>query len=85
MYNKAMSNALLPVTVPNNRGLQNPFSAIIATPEQSHNLLNFRDIGTAEYEQYVKFHILQQPSTTHPPVRKHKLLTMAAPREGKKR
>ena len=67
-----------------NRGQQNFFSGKKATPEQTHDLLNYRKIGSDGLEQHIKFRILKQ-STTEAPKRKHQLLTMAAPKKGKKR
>ena len=61
-----------------NRGLLNPFPDVHATPEeQSHDLLNYRDIGNEQFEQYVTHRIAQIPSTLQAPVRKKRLLTMS--------
>ncbi len=59
-----------------NRGLINAFSNIKATPEQSHDMLNFRKIGSCDLDNYINHFILKKPSTAAP-VRKNKLLTMA--------
>ena len=50
-------------TSPHNLGLQNSLSNIPATPEQAHDLLNFRNIGQAEFEAHVSYRILRTPST----------------------
>ena len=76
---------LFPACRSSNRGLVNVFSGQKATPEQAHDLLNFRRIGSEHLEQYIRVRILQQPST-NAPRRKHRLLTMACPKlESKKR
>ena len=77
--------ALLPITTDSNRGLVNVFSGVIATPEQSHDLLTFRTVGVQDFENFVKHRILKQPSSAIAPVRKRRLLTMAPRKEGKKR
>ena len=71
------ANRLLPHQLQINRGLFNPFSGQKATPEQASDMLTFRQIGTKAVQQYVTYHILQQPSSAHVPVRQHKLLTMS--------
>lgn len=54
----------------------NVFSGAKASPEQSCDMLNFRQIGSNELENYINHHILTIPST-NAPVRKKRLLTMA--------
>ena len=39
--------------------LLNPFSNKKATPEQQHDLLHFRQIGSVEFEKYIENYILQ--------------------------
>ncbi len=56
-----------------NRGLINPFSNRIASPEQEHDLLQFRQIGTTEY---IAYYILKQASI-HAPDRKKRLVTFS--------
>lgn len=59
-----------------NRGILNVFSGQKATPEQETDMINFRRIGRQAYFDYIKHHILQQPSFVKVPLRRHKLLTM---------
>ena len=44
------------------RGLINPFSNKKATFEQHHDLLNFREIGSAEFNKYIEYYILKLAS-----------------------
>ena len=76
---------LLPSSLECNRGLLNPFTNVHATSEQSHDLLNYRDIGNEQFEQYVTHRIAQIPSTLQAPVRKKRLLTMSLKKEKRKR
>ena len=46
----------------------------LATPEQSHDLLNFRKLGQEAYESYVSYKFLHAASS-NPPTRKKSLLT----------
>ena len=64
------------------RGLINPFSNKTATPQQSHDLLNFRQIGSVEFEKYVTYYILKQASIQ---VQSHKKqsLTFTEKKEGR--
>lgn len=55
-----------------------------ATPEQAHDLFNFRVIGQVAFENHVKYKILKQPST-EAPVRKKRLLTFTVKEPQKKR
>ena len=66
------------------RGLINPFSQKLATPEQSYDLLHHRTIGQKEYEQYVMAVYFKTPST-HATTRKKKLLTFSERKSTKKR
>ena len=75
---------LLPHTLSSNRGLVSVFSGVNATPEQRHDLLNFRDIGYNHTMFYIKHRILKTPSTSAP-VRQQRLLTFATKQKKKKR
>lgn len=55
-----------------------------ATPEQSHDLLNFRQIGQEAYEQYVSSKIIGLPSTPAPNRRK-RLITFSITKVQKQR
>ena len=57
---------------------------IQATPEQSRDLLTFRQIGQSSFEEYISSKLLKQPST-QAPVRKKKLCTFSASKAEKKR
>ena len=85
MMEMTITCQLLPPSLQSNRGLFNPFSNIHATPEQSHDLLNYRDIGNRQFEQYITHRIAQAPSTVHAPVRRKRLLTMNSEKQQKKR
>ena len=84
MINEILCNGLLPHSLTANRGLVNVFSGLKASPEQSHDLLNFREIGTTDLVNYVNHHILKIPST-NAPKRKNKLVTMAPKKTVSKR
>ena len=53
-----------------NQGLYNFLQNKQATPEQAHDLLNFRDIGQKGFENYTSSKLLKLPSTDAP-VRKN--------------
>jgi hypothetical protein len=78
MMDEIEQKQLLPI-LSANRGLINTFTGQRANNQQTHDLLNFRDIGTAKFENYVSYHILKAPSTStsEAPQRKQRLLTMA--------
>ncbi len=73
--NLIKSAQLLPLPS-SDRGLVNSFTKKNATPEQQHDLLNFRTIGQEEFEKHVAYYILKQASV-YPPQRKRRLLTFA--------
>ena len=76
---------MLPITIPSNRGLVNVFSGAKAKPEQSHDLLTFRQVGTEDFLNFVQHRILHQPSSADAPTRQRRLLTMASPKVGKRK
>ena len=45
-----------------NRGLLNVFTNQVATPEQAHDMLSFRQIGLQAYQQYITTRILHTSS-----------------------
>ena len=55
----------------------NVFSALKATPEQSHDMLTFYQVGMQAFKQYIACYILPNPTSTNGPLRRHKVLTMA--------
>lgn len=59
-----------------NRGLINVFTGISANNLQTHDLLNFRDIGEREYNNFIKCRILRLSSSNEAPSKKHRLQTM---------
>ena len=68
-----------------NCGLINLITEERVSPEISHDLLNTRTIGQADYEATVKYHFLKDPSVAVPK-RKQKLLTIKGPsKKGKKK
>ena len=67
--------------ITNNRGLANIFNNQTATPQQAHDMLNFRATGEHLYKGYITHRVLMEPSTSSAPVRKAKLLTMAPPKK----
>ena len=58
-----------------------------ATPEQTHDMLNFRSIGEEALDHYITFRVLGIPSvsSTNAPLRYHKILTMAPPKVTKRK
>ena len=60
----------------NGRDLLNVFTGQQATHEQTCDMLSFRQVGEQAFRNYVKFHILQCPSSTKAPLRQHKLMTI---------
>ena len=50
-----------------NRGLVNVFSGQVATPEQSKDMMIFRETGTVSYRQYISTRLLEVPSNSNSP------------------
>ena len=67
-----------------NRGLINPFTDKIATPQQSNDLLSFRSIGEQQYYQRIVSFILKNPSV-RAPNRKRRLQTFSEKKVNKSR
>ena len=67
-----------------NQGLWNFLDNIQATPEQSRDLLTFRQIGQSSFEEYISSKLLKQPST-QAPVQKKKLSALFLHQKHKKR
>ena len=55
-----------------------------ATPEQTHDLMNFRQIGQTEFERRVEYYTLRNPSV-RPPKRQKRLLTFTEKKSRPKR
>ena len=66
------------------QGLNNFLQNKKATPEQSHDLLNFRDIGQTAFENYVSSKLLKLTST-NASVRKKRLYTFTQTKSAKLR
>ena len=64
--------------------LKNPFTDIPATPEQMHDLINFRLIGQTEFEDHVRYRILHTPSADAPRRRK-RLQTFGSTKQNKRK
>lgn len=67
-----------------NQGLWNVFEKKEATPEQKHDLLNFRSIGQQSFEHFVKYRLLKEVST-NAPVRMKRLCTFTTTAAQKQR
>ena len=67
-----------------NRGLYNPFRSKLANSQQSHDMLNFRQIGQKEFLNRVEFFILKQPSVKAPN-RRQRLQTFSEQQKNSKR
>ena len=67
-----------------NCGLYNIFTGELATPEQTHDMLHYRDIGQLGFEAYISSKILRQPST-QAPMRKKRLCTFTTGHKEKRR
>ncbi len=66
------ASGLLDVT--DNTGLKNPLCKKIPSPEQTHDLLNFRAIGQEEFDKYMEYYITSKSSVA-PVQRKRRLCT----------
>ena len=75
---------VFPQDVLANRGLVSVFTQTKASRELSFDLLNFREIGSNDLENFINHYFLKQPSTTAP-VRKNRLLTIALTKKVNKR
>ena len=53
------------------------------TPQQSHDLTKFREIGQTEYERYIEYYIVRTPSVL-PPKHRKSLLTFTETFQAKK-
>ena len=56
---------LFPPSVQENRGLLNAFNQAKATPEQSFDMLNFRDIGSHDLENLINHFCSNSPVQQH--------------------
>ena len=84
MCNLVVTNSLFPNNQENDRGLLNVFSGQQATHKQTNDMLSFYEIGKTAYQNYVRYHILQN-SSVKVPLRQHKLITMATTKPRKTR
>ena len=71
-------------STPTEPQLRNPLTDTIASPEQMHDLLNFRKIGQAAFEDHVRYCILHTPTADTPHRRKH-LQTFGSTKQTKKK
>ena len=55
---------------PNDSGLQHLFNQKMLTPDQTHGLLKFREIGQEDYETWVEYYVIRMPSVKPPKHRK---------------
>lgn len=71
---------LIPQSICNHakRGVINIITQERVPPEVTHDLLNARTIGQADYEATVEYHFLKDPSI-QPPKRKRRPLTLKGP------
>lgn len=81
MMENMNTNNMLSHLQESNRGLVNVFTSVVATPEQHHDIMNFREVGTEYFKHYINYYILK--SSTRAPVRQHRLLTMCPKKQGK--
>ena len=68
-----------------NRGVVKVNSGQVATPEQSVDMMIFRQVGMVAYKQYMTTRLIEMPSLINAPLRCQKLLTMSFTRAKKKR
>ncbi len=67
-----------------NEGLWNIFESRQATAEQTHDLMNLREIGQTAMDNYISCTVLKKPST-EAPVRKKRLVTFTQTKVAKQR
>ena len=48
----------------------------VATHERSCDMLSFHQVGEQAFQNYVKYHILQYPSSAKVTLQQHKLMTI---------
>ena len=65
----------------NGSGLKHLFLTKILTPEQTHDMLNFRVIGQGDYETGVEYYVIRTPSVK-PPKHRKRLLKSFKTKEG---
>ena len=70
------ANSLICSDLQTGRELLNIFTGQLATNEQACDMLSFYQIGEQAFHNFVKYNILEVPSTPRAPMRQHKLLTM---------
>jgi hypothetical protein len=75
---KAVNHQLLPTELQSDRGLINIFTGQVATAEQTHDLLNFYKIGEDATSQYIRYFLLNMPSSSKTTIHRKKLLTMTS-------
>ena len=78
------SNKLLDV-VQKNRGVVNVFIGQVATPEQSVDMMTFRETGIVAYRQYISTRLLEVPSYAKAPLQSQKLLAISSTKAKKKK
>ncbi len=54
-----------------NNTLHHLCNQVVLTPDQSHDLLNFREIGQRDYETGIKYYVIRKPGVKPPKHRKH--------------
>ena len=64
--------------------LQHLFNHKPLTKEQTHDLMNFRDVGQNQYERYIDYYVLRTPSVK-PPKHRKSLLTFTERRTRQKK
>ena len=67
-----------------NTGLKNPLCKRNPSPEQTHDLLKFCEIGQEEFDKYIEYNITGKASV-NPTQRKRKLCTLADKKVSKRR
>ena len=67
-----------------NTGLKNPLCKRNPSPEQTHDLLKFPEIGQEEFDKYIEYNITGKASV-NPTQRKRKLCTLADKKVNKRR